>query len=132
MLLSGLLQGLCTCDSSVWNGLLHPNLLLVNSILSGRIHRTGQAPITCSASSLAFFLALSSGYTQSLSVMSSSLQHYGLQSSRLLCPWDSPGKNTRLGCPALLPGDLPDAGIELVSLMSPALAGVFFFTNSTK
>ena len=54
MLLSGLLQGLCTCDSSVWNGLLHSNLLLVNSMLSGRIHRTGQAPIACSASSLAF------------------------------------------------------------------------------
>ena len=61
------------------------------------------------------------------SVMSNSLRPHELQSSRLLCPWDSPGKNTRLGCPALLPGDLPDAGIELVSLMSPALAGGFFY-----
>ena len=37
-----------------------------------------------------------------------------------LCPWDSPGKNT--GAP---PGDLPDQGIKLTSLMSPALAGGF-------
>ena len=29
---------------------------------------------------------------------------YGLQSSRLLCPWDSPGKNARVGCHALLQG----------------------------
>ena len=26
----------------------------------------------------------------------------GLESVRLLCPWDSPGKNTRVGCHALL------------------------------
>ena len=35
------------------------------------------------------------------------------------------------GLPFPLPGDLPDPGIELVSLMSPALAGGFF-TTSTK
>ena len=28
------------------------------------------------------------------SVMSDSLQPYGLQPTRLLCPWDSPSKNT--------------------------------------
>ena len=28
----------------------------------------------------------------------------GLQLTRLLCPWDSPGKNTRMGCRALLQG----------------------------
>ena len=27
---------------------------------------------------------------------------HGLQSARLLCPWDSPGKNTRVGWHALL------------------------------
>ena len=27
---------------------------------------------------------------------------YGLQPARFLCPWDSPGKNTGVGCPALL------------------------------
>ena len=30
------------------------------------------------------------------------------------------------GLPCPLPGDLPDPGIKLTSLMSPALAGEFF------
>ena len=33
------------------------------------------------------------------------------------------------GLPFLLPGDLPNPGIELVSLASPALAGRFFTTS---
>ena len=32
------------------------------------------------------------------SVMSDPLRPRGLQPSRLLCPWDSPGRNTRAGC----------------------------------
>ena len=32
------------------------------------------------------------------------MQHYGLQPARLLCPWDYSGKNTRVGCHALLQG----------------------------
>ena len=36
--------------------------------------------------------------------MSDSVWHYWLQPSRLLRPWDPPGKNTGVGCPALLPG----------------------------
>ena len=46
------------------------------------------------------------------SVMSNSLWPHGLLSSRLFCPWDSPGKNTRLGSHSLLQGDLPDPGIK--------------------
>ena len=34
--------------------------------------------------------------------MSSSLQPHGLQPTRLLCPWDSPGKNTGVGCHFLI------------------------------
>ena len=34
----------------------------------------------------------------SCSVVFNSLQPHGLQSSRLLCPWDSPGKNIGVGC----------------------------------
>ena len=60
-----------------------------------------------------------------------SLQHYGLQPTRLLCPWDSPGKNTGLGCHALLQGNLPNPGIKPASLTSPALAGGFFTTSAT-
>ena len=47
------------------------------------------------------------------------LQFYGLYTARLLCPWDFPGKNTGVGCHALLQGkDLPSPGIEP---RSPAL-----------
>ena len=38
------------------------------------------------------------------SVVSDSLQSHGLQPMRLLCPWNSPGKNTGVGCHALLQG----------------------------
>ena len=36
------------------------------------------------------------------SVMSNSVQPHGLQPTRLLRPWDSPGKNTGVGCHFLL------------------------------
>ena len=35
------------------------------------------------------------------------------------------------GLPFLPPGDLPDPGIKLSSLLSPALAGGFFTTSAT-
>ena len=50
---------------------------------------------------------------------------------QLLCPWDSPGKNTVVSCHALLQGNLPSPGIEFVFLMSPELAGMFFTTSAT-
>ena len=45
------------------------------------------------------------------SVMSDSLKCYALWLARLLCPWDSPGKNTGIGSNSLLQGDL-DPEIE--------------------
>ena len=44
-----------------------------------------------------------------------------------LCPWDSPGKNTGVGCHALLQGIFPTQGLSPHSLLSPALASGFFF-----
>ena len=44
------------------------------------------------------------------SVMSNSSQPYGLQPTRLLCPRDSLGKNTGVGCHALLQGIFPTQG----------------------
>ena len=38
------------------------------------------------------------------SVMSNPMQPRGLKPVRLLCPWNSPGKNTRVGCLVLLQG----------------------------
>ena len=40
--------------------------------------------------------------SESLSVMSDSLQPHGLEPAQLLCPWDSPGKNTGVGYHSLL------------------------------
>ena len=58
---------------------------------------------------------------------------YGLLHARLLCQWDSLGKNTRVGCSALLQG-IFQTRIEPASFTSPALAGgfvLFCFTTST-
>ena len=49
----------------------------------------------------------------SRSVMSHSLQPHGLLSTRLLCPWNSPAKNTGVGCQALLQGMFPNQGSKL-------------------
>ena len=35
-----------------------------------------------------------------------------------LCPWDSPGKNTGVGCRALLQGIFPAQGLDLISYVS--------------
>ena len=43
---------------------------------------------------------------------SDSFRLHGLQPTRLLPPWDSPGENTGVGCLFLLQGSLPDPGIE--------------------
>ena len=48
----------------------------------------------------------------SCSVMSDSLQPYGLYPARLLCPWDFPGKNTGMGCYVLLQGIFPIQGLN--------------------
>ena len=32
--------------------------------------------------------------------------------TRLICPWNSPGRNTGVGLPCPSPGDLPNPGIE--------------------
>ena len=49
-------------------------------------------------------------YVYARSVMSNSLQPLGLQPSRLLHPWNSSGKNTGVGCHALLQGIFPTQG----------------------
>ena len=40
--------------------------------------------------------------------MADSLRPHGLQPARLLCPWDSPGKNIAVGCHLLLQGSWGD------------------------
>ena len=62
--------------------------------------------------------------------MSNSLRTYELQPVRLPSPWDSPGKNTGVGCHALLQGIFPTQGSN-PCLMSPTLIGKFFTTSTT-
>ena len=57
------------------------------------------------------------------------LQRHWLQPARLLCPWDSPGKNTRVGYHLLLWGSSQPR--DLNPPASPALAGGFFTTSAT-
>ena len=45
--------------------------------------------------------------------MSYSLRPHGPQHTRLLCPWDSPGKNTGVDNHSLLPGIFPIQGSNL-------------------
>ena len=47
--------------------------------------------------------------------------------ARLLSPWNFPGKNTEMGCHALLRAIFPTQGLNLFA--SPALAGQFFTTE---
>ena len=50
---------------------------------------------------------ISSTFCVSRLVMSNSLQLHGLKPSRLLCPQNSPGLNTGVGCHSLLQGIFP-------------------------
>ena len=59
---------------------------------------------------------------QVTSVISDSLQPYGLQPARLLCPWGFSRQEYWSGLPCPPPGNLSDPGIKPTSLMSPALA----------
>ena len=47
------------------------------------------------------------------SEVSDSYRPHGLQSVRLLCLWDSPGKNTGVGFHSLLQGIFPTQGLNL-------------------
>ena len=65
------------------------------------------------------------------SVMLDSLRPHGLQPTRFLCSWDSPGKNSGVGCHALLQKSFLTQGSNWHLLHLPALAGWFFTTSST-
>ena len=45
--------------------------------------------------------------------VSDSSRPHGLEPARLLCPWDSPGKNTGVGCHSLLQGIFLTQGSNL-------------------
>ena len=47
------------------------------------------------------------------SIVSDSRQPCGLEPTRPLCPWNSPGKKTGVGCHSLLQGIFPTQGLNL-------------------
>ena len=57
-----------------------------------------------------------SGGSVSRSVVSNFLRPHGLQPTRLLCPWDSPGKNTGVDSHSLLQGVSLTQGLNLALL----------------
>ena len=67
-------------------------------------------------------------YNESCSVVSDSWQPHGLWPARLLCPWNSPGKNTGVGCHSLLQGIFPTQG----SNPGLCIAGRFFTVRATR
>ena len=59
------------------------------------------------------------------SAVSNSLRPHRLWPAKLLCPWDCPGKNSGVGCHALLQGIFLPQGLN--SSGSPELVDGFFF-----
>ena len=67
----------------------------------------------------------------SRSVVSSSLRPHRLQRDRLLCPWDSPDKNTGVCCHALLQGIFPTQGCTTI-VLPLRFSSVFYLFNCLK
>ena len=61
-------------------------------------------------------------------VVSDSLQPHALQPARLICPWDSPGKNTEVVCHSLLQGIFPKQSLNPRS----CIADGFFTVCATR
>ena len=59
---------------------------------------------------VASILGKSENKSISCSVVSDSLQPHGLLPGRPLCPWNSPGKDTGVGCHSLLQKIFPTPG----------------------
>ena len=68
-----------------------------------------------------FWLLFKNCYALGHSIVSDSLWPFGLQTTKLLCPWDFSVKNTGVGCHFPPPGDLSNPGMESTSPVSPPL-----------
>ena len=71
-----------------------------------------------------------SNYARCCAKLLQSCPPHGLQPTRLLCPCDSPGKNTGVGCRALLQGVFPTQDWTRASYAS-CIDRRFFTTNAT-
>ena len=78
------------------------------------------------------FSCLAPGVYVSCSVVSDSSQPHRPQPSRLLCPWNSPGKNTGVDCCSLLRDVFPTQGSNPGLLHSVKNPGRFFTVWATR
>ena len=76
--------------------------------LKSQLFRT--LPLQLESPNILYLICVSKSESVSCSVESNSLRPHGLQPTRLLCPWDSPGKNTGVGSHSLLQGIFPTQG----------------------
>ena len=68
-------------------------------------------------------------YALPCSAVSDSLPPHVVKPARLLCPWDFPGKNTGVGCHALLQGIFSTQGSNPGLLQKVSCIAGRFFTN---
>src|SRR5574340_697992 len=61
-------------------------------------------------------------FSSAASVVSDSVRPHRRQPSRLLCPWDSPGKNTGVGCYFLLQGIFQGSNLCLLHWQTDSLS----------
>ena len=108
----------CLIFSYKWTGDNHTCLVISRNKKQCQVHKNAQLIL---AMSINFphhtVLASATGYLKLpfmcmclVTQPSLTLWPHGPQPNRLLCPWDSPGKNTGVGCHALLQGIFPTQG----------------------
>ena len=102
---------LVVCVLCVWNvGSSLKNLFM--TFLRGLSWRSVPPKITCLSSTLR--LIIPSLKVKVLVAQSCpTLRSAWLEPTSLLCPWDLPGKNTRVGCHSLLQGIFPTQRLNL-------------------
>ena len=93
---------------------LHPVL----GRTEGKSSAMGRINVTCSKASLKYRTRNEVVFV-SCSIVPDALQPHGLHPTRLLCPWDFPGKDTGVGCHFLLQGNFQTQGssLRLLSLL---------------
>ena len=84
--------------------------------------------VSCFSSLIKIYLCIRKNESVSCSVVFDSLRPQRPQPTRLLCPWDSPGKNTAVGSHFLLQGIFPTRDPTWVS----CIAGRFFTIWATR
>ena len=103
----------CSLPGSSVHGILQARILqwVAISFSRGSSWPRDQTRDSCFAGR--FFTIWVKKWSVNRSVMPDSSQPHGLQPTRLLCPWDFPGKNTGVGSHLLLQGIFPTQGLNL-------------------